>query len=83
MSGRTQRRWSRQTSPEHTEIDGGLGLLESCWTTERRASLCDMPEVLVPVHECSQRGVFELLLSPELRKSVKITRDTGATVPYN
>jgi len=48
-----------------------------------QSSLRDMPEVLVPVHESSQPGVFELFLSPELRKTIEVARDTGATVPYN
>jgi hypothetical protein len=43
----------------------------------------DVPEVLVPVHERSQPGVFKLLLSPQLRQTIEIARDTEATVPYD
>ena len=37
ISGRTQRSWSRQTSPEHTEIEGGLGLRAAWAGAHKRA----------------------------------------------
>ena len=38
----------------------------------------DIPKVLVLLHQRSQPGVFKLLLSPQLRKSLQVSGDAAS-----